>query len=338
MSGELFSSPALGDHKNQTHTHTNYIYTKWLFVPSVTMETVYRLSTGRSEDGKAVLPCAVHHLGTKHVTWRRLGDNHFLSVGDLTWVKDPNIDLQYNELTPEVTEWNLVIKKVTPQHIGTYECRISDRVQLVRFIHLDVVGPPVVEAVTFPPIAISGRNYVEMGQPIHLFCNTTGPNGIHLSIDWFKDGDRIDHINYRHVVITNYNLLEPNVRVSELLIDRSKASDTGTYICRSANGYIDSMKVTVLFADTTNVKREAAEQISQLTLWSLTGWSMQLSYPFQLGEQLSQLYNHINRGTMLMLKRDSEHVWTCRECVKITQLIISNSVTSLIIIFSLYMT
>lgn len=74
------------------------------------------------------------------VTWRRLGDNHFLSVGDLTWVKDPNIELQYNELTPEVTEWNLVIKKVTPEHIGTYECRISDRVQLVRFIELDVVG------------------------------------------------------------------------------------------------------------------------------------------------------------------------------------------------------
>ncbi|BFY98904.1 hypothetical protein BsWGS_01944 [Bradybaena similaris] len=213
------------------------------------------LNVTARQDGKAVLPCAVHYLGTKHVTWRRLGDNHFLSVGDLTWVKDPNIELQYNELTPEVTEWNLVIKKVTPEHIGTYECRISDRVQLVRFIELDVVGPPLVEPVTFPPIAISGMNYVEMGQPIHLFCNTTGPNGMHLSIDWFKDGDRIDHINYRHVVITNYNMLEPNVRVSELLIDRSRPSDTGTYICRSASGYIDSLKVTVLFADTTNVKR-----------------------------------------------------------------------------------
>lgn len=63
-------------------------------------------------------------------------------------------------------------------------------------------------AVTLPPIAISGRNYVEMGQPIHLFCNATGPDGVHLSIDWFKDGDRIDHYSYRHILITNYNLVE----------------------------------------------------------------------------------------------------------------------------------
>ncbi|KAH9512963.1 hypothetical protein Btru_037157 [Bulinus truncatus] len=189
------------------------------------------------------------------VTWRKMGDPHFLSVGDQTWVKDSNLHLHYNEITPEVTEWNLVIKNATPEHSGTYECKITDLVQLVRYVDLNVSGDPVVESVTRPPIAVSGKNYVERGQALHLFCNTTGPDGVHLKIDWFKDGDRIDYINYRQVVITNYNLVEKNILVSELLIDRSQASDTGTYICRSTNGHIESIKVTVLLADTNNVKR-----------------------------------------------------------------------------------
>ncbi|CAG5118864.1 unnamed protein product, partial [Candidula unifasciata] len=90
------------------------------------------------EGSTAVLPCAVLYLGTKQVTWRRLDENHFLSIGDLTWIKDPNLEVQFHEQTPEVTEWNLVIKKVTSQHSGTYECQISDKVKLTRHVHLQV--------------------------------------------------------------------------------------------------------------------------------------------------------------------------------------------------------
>ncbi|RUS79567.1 hypothetical protein EGW08_012661 [Elysia chlorotica] len=72
--------------------------------------------------GRALLPCAVHYLGTRQVTWRRLGAPHFLSVGDMAWVKDPN---------------------VTPADEGTYECKISDKNELFRHIHLRVVGPPL---------------------------------------------------------------------------------------------------------------------------------------------------------------------------------------------------
>ncbi|XP_059169556.1 zwei Ig domain protein zig-8-like isoform X2 [Physella acuta] len=207
------------------------------------------------EGGRAVLPCAVHFLGTKQVTWRRMGDTHFLSVGGFLWVKDPNLNIQYNEITPEVTEWNLEIKKVKPEHSGVYECKISDVVPLIRNVTLNVTGPPIVEPVSRPPIIVSGKNYVERGQSIHLYCNATSQEGIDLSIRWFKDGDRIDPASYKHVVITNYNLVEQGILVSELFIDRSQSSDTGTYICRSSADYIDSIKVTVLFADTTNVKR-----------------------------------------------------------------------------------
>ena len=51
---------------------------------------------------------------------------------------------------------------------------------------------------------------------------------------------------YRGVVITKYNSAVTRSLVSELIIDYSRASDTGTYICRSASDEIESLKVTVL--------------------------------------------------------------------------------------------
>ncbi|GFN83484.1 Down syndrome cell adhesion molecule [Plakobranchus ocellatus] len=177
------------------------------------------------------------------VTWRRLGEYHFLSVGDLPWVKDPNLLVEFRELTPEVTEWNLIIKNVTPAHEGTYECKISDKNELFRHIHLKVVD-------LRPPITISGKNFVETGQPIRLFCNVSGPDGMYLKVDWFKDGDSMQYPSARNAIITNYNLVETNVLVSELFIDHSHSTDSGTYICRSTMG-IKSFSVTVLFADST---------------------------------------------------------------------------------------
>ena len=62
---------------------------------------------------------------------------------------------------------------------------------------------------TLPPdsasgISLTGLRYVEQGQPLRLTCNTSGQLGEPPTIDWFKDGDKIDSSNYRHVIITNY--------------------------------------------------------------------------------------------------------------------------------------
>ena len=74
------------------------------------------------------------------VTWKKVGVSHFLSVGEVTWVKDNNLQLSYKEHTPELTEWNLVIHRTQLSHAGVYECRVTDKVKRVRHVQLNVIG------------------------------------------------------------------------------------------------------------------------------------------------------------------------------------------------------
>ena len=87
---------------------------------------------------------------------------------------------------------------------------------------------------------------MEKGDPIHLTCNATGGSQIPEDIDWFKDGSKIDTRRKNHVVITKFRLIEQQALISELIIDHSRMKDTGTYICRSSEREIDSLKVNVL--------------------------------------------------------------------------------------------
>lgn len=209
------------------------------------------------EGGMAILPCAVQYLGPRQVAWRRVGakDGHFLTVGTFTWVRGNNVMVEHRQEPGYISQWNLLIKQVTQQDAGVYECQITAKDKIVRFVSLEITGPPLSE----PAISVKGKKYVEKGEQIKLTCNATGGAQIPEDIDWFKDGSRIDSGSQSHVVITKYRSLEQRALISELIIDRSRMQDTGTYICRSSEKEIDSLKVTVLVADTNNVKRDKPE-------------------------------------------------------------------------------
>nr|KAG5709939.1 hypothetical protein BaRGS_029981 [Batillaria attramentaria] len=194
---------------------------------------------------------------TALVAWRRVGakDGHFLTVGTFTWVRGENVMVEHHQELGFISHWNLLIKHVTPADAGQYECQITAKEKMVRFITLEVSGPPVSE----PAISVKGKKYVEKGETIHLVCNATGGSQIPEDIDWFKDGSKIDSSRQNHIVITKYRSLEQRALISDLIIDRSRMKDTGTYICRSSEKEIDSLKVTVLVADTNNVKRHNLE-------------------------------------------------------------------------------
>lgn len=40
-------------------------------------------------------------------------------------------------------------------------------------------------------ISLTGKEYVELGDPITLVCNATGGTQTPEEIDWFKDGDKV---------------------------------------------------------------------------------------------------------------------------------------------------
>ncbi|CAG5129442.1 unnamed protein product, partial [Candidula unifasciata] len=58
-----------------------------------------------------------------------------------------------------------------------------------------------------------------------------------------------------HVVMDKYQSLADRAFVSELIIEHSSFTDSGDYICRSSRNDIANLKVTVLHADSSNVRR-----------------------------------------------------------------------------------
>ncbi|XP_076465838.1 zwei Ig domain protein zig-8-like isoform X2 [Babylonia areolata] len=190
----------------------------------------------------AVLPCAVRHLGTKQVAWRRIDADDFLTIGEMTWIDDVKFSVDHTPRENDAGDWNLVIDKVTQDDVGVYECQVTSKLGFNKLVELKVVGPPVRD----PVISIKGRRYVDLGQKIHLLCNASGGPRLPEDIDWFKDGDMIDSFKYPHVLIEKYQSIRDRAFISELMIDHAKESDAGEYVCRSSRNNIVNMKITVL--------------------------------------------------------------------------------------------
>ena len=74
------------------------------------------------------------------MAWGRLGDDHFITIGTFTWIKDKRFVIQHRELQGKVTDWNLLIKRVAREYTGDYECQISTKEKIARLVHLNVVG------------------------------------------------------------------------------------------------------------------------------------------------------------------------------------------------------
>ncbi|ESP05623.1 hypothetical protein LOTGIDRAFT_228123 [Lottia gigantea] len=208
------------------------------FLNSVTNITV-------REGSLAILPCTVQHLGTKQVAWRRLDNDHFLTIGTLTWVKDVDIQIEHRRLG-DITDWDLLIKHVRPDHDGLYECQITSVEKYVRHVTLHVQAT-----------VVKGRKCVQEGQELKIVCNTTGKKKIPDDVTWLKDDQPINSSYFNHVVVTNYRSLGSKTLVSVLSVNTSKMADSGVYICQSSLAEVDSINITILKDISPNVKRGA---------------------------------------------------------------------------------
>jgi len=63
----------------------------------------------------------------------------------MVFVEDPDISVVH---MPNQEEWNLVISNVQPHHGGTYECQISTKEDLRKYIDLNVIGECVINVKT----------------------------------------------------------------------------------------------------------------------------------------------------------------------------------------------
>ncbi|XP_041365558.1 zwei Ig domain protein zig-8-like [Gigantopelta aegis] len=197
----------------------------------------------------AILYCSIEHLGTKTVIWRRASDPNPLSIGNLIYVPDSRYSVKH---VKEEHEWNLVIKNVNPKDEGIYECQISSRAKLIQHVLVRVndLNPTVKKA-----IFVSGTKFVEKGDPIHVVCNASGSDDPPSDLVWFKDGIKITPDAHQKITIDKFKFHPTKTLVSVLDLKHSTMHDAGTYVCRSSNSDITSIKVHVLNAGTQNVKR-----------------------------------------------------------------------------------
>lgn len=102
----------------------------------------------------------------------------------------------------------------------------------------------------FSGIKLTGTEYINLDQTIHLKCNVTGSKESPDDIDWFFDGQiiRSEDKKWGHkLFITKYKPEIPGRSlISELRILRALLKDQGNYVCRSSNGDATGIKVNVL--------------------------------------------------------------------------------------------
>ena len=60
-----------------------------------------------------------------------------MTVGKFVFVSDPKYSIKH---IPYKNEWNLVIDKIKPRHAGFYECQISTKKDMKRYVQLNIIG------------------------------------------------------------------------------------------------------------------------------------------------------------------------------------------------------
>ncbi|XP_060566297.1 immunoglobulin superfamily DCC subclass member 3-like isoform X3 [Ruditapes philippinarum] len=190
---------------------------------------------------RAILQCCVKYLGTKQVViWKKVNENFALTYGEMVFVSDPDFDVDH---LPHRDEWNLIISNVQPLHAGLYECQISTKEDLRKYVQLNVLDEP---APRKNAISIEGPQFVDKGKKLVLTCNATGQMFPPEDIDWFKDGQKIKESERKGISIAKFRIAKTKMLHSQMEIDKADMSDKGIYICRSSDLAITSTNVIVL--------------------------------------------------------------------------------------------
>ncbi|XP_045215919.2 protogenin A-like isoform X3 [Mercenaria mercenaria] len=190
---------------------------------------------------RAILQCCVKYLGTKQVViWKKVNENFALTYGEMVFVSDPDISIDH---LPHREEWNLIISNVQTRHAGLYECQISTKEDLRKYVQLNVLDEP---APRRDAISIDGPQFVDKGKKLVLTCNATGQMFPPEDIDWFKDGQKIKQNQNRGISIAKFRIAKTKMLHSQMEIDKADMDDKGVYICRSSDLAITSTNVIVL--------------------------------------------------------------------------------------------
>ncbi|XP_015514791.1 igLON family member 5 [Neodiprion lecontei] len=167
--------------------------------------------------GTAALPCKLSDPGAGIVTWLRRRDRQLLTVGTATHSVDSRFMVR-----PSTSDWTLLIRGVTLQDAGLYECQVPTVPVQHQFARLKIT-----EAYSVIPGAPD--LHVKQGSSLRLECQLISATEPPIYVFWYRQGRMINYDAEPGVKV------EPTNTGSILIVDKTKPAHGGNYTCKPSN-------------------------------------------------------------------------------------------------------
>ncbi|EDV91183.1 GH17311 [Drosophila grimshawi] len=191
----------------------------------------------------AYMPCQIHRLSDKPVSWVRLSDGHIISVDESTFIGDERFQSIYQEHGDYT--WSLQIKYVETSDAGWYECQMATEPKLSAKVHLEVIRPKT-------ELIGDQTRFVKAGSKVALHCIVRGTLDPPKYIIWFRGQKKISESDERSGW---YTQLDRNIfgtvgdnqnTIGSLIIPFVRKEDSGNYTCQPSNSVSVSVDLHVL--------------------------------------------------------------------------------------------
>ncbi|KAH8359518.1 hypothetical protein KR093_007352, partial [Drosophila rubida] len=212
----------------------------------------------------AYMPCQIHRLSDKPVSWVRLRDGHIISVDETTFIADERFQSIYQE--DHDYTWSLQIKYVEPSDAGWYECQMATEPKLSAKVHLEVITPKT-------ELIGDQSRFVKAGSKVALHCIVRGTLDPPKYIIWFRGQKKISESDER---TGWYTQLDRNIfgtvadnqnTIGSLIIPFVRKEDSGNYTCQPSNSVSVSVDLHVLSGEysASAIKSSATQRAQRST-------------------------------------------------------------------------
>ncbi|KAH8311518.1 hypothetical protein KR044_006670 [Drosophila immigrans] len=191
----------------------------------------------------AYMPCQIHRLSDKPVSWVRLRDGHIISVDETTFIADERFQSIFQE--DHDYTWSMQIKYVDAGDAGWYECQMATEPKLSAKVHLEVITP-------MTELIGDQSRFVKAGSKVALHCIVRGTLDPPKYIIWFRGQKKISESDERNGW---YTQLDRNIfgsvsdnqnTIGSLIIPYVRKEDSGNYTCQPSNSVSVSVDLHVL--------------------------------------------------------------------------------------------
>ncbi|XP_069169206.1 peroxidasin homolog [Procambarus clarkii] len=202
----------------------------------------------------AYLPCRVHMLGDRSVTWMRGRDLHILTVGLVTYSADERFQVLH---TQETDDWTLQVQYSQPRDSGTYKCQVNSDPKIVRNVFLTVTDKRYLDGQLYRMPATSnkegeygthivggGARFLQAGSSLSLECIVTHTRAPPTAVLWYHGNRVLDYDSPRGGISLQVEKSGEQT-TSRLLLSSVKESDSGNYTCVPVNAPTASVSVHV---------------------------------------------------------------------------------------------